>query len=87
MPHHTPSFNMILATFVFIILFYRLSQVNYNFALSPSFVRQEIVAAPKDWKLWNGSSSFSTIETHDGHSVQIPNAKNLSECTNGDQFF
>ncbi len=51
---------------------------------SPSFVRQEIVAAPNDWAIWKGSSNVSTIMTHDGHSIQVPNAKNISQCKIGD---
>jgi hypothetical protein len=57
-----------------------------TFAISPSFVRQEIVAAPNDWMLWKGSSNTSVITTHDGHSIQVDNAKNISECKIGNKF-
>jgi hypothetical protein len=65
---------------------YQYFPVSNAFALSPSFVRQEIVAAPNDWNLWNGPSDTSTIKTHDGHSILIDNAKNMSECKIGDKF-
>lgn len=77
---------MILCTSVSIVS-YQTHTNNEAFALSPSFVRQEIVAAPDDWHLWKGSSGISHIKTHDGQSVQVEDAKNISECKNGNKFF
>jgi hypothetical protein len=69
---------------------YRISLIPDTFAisssLSPSFVRQEIIDAPDDWQFWKGSSNVSPIRAHDGHSIQIENANNITQCKIGDKF-
>jgi hypothetical protein len=56
------------------------------FAQSPSFVRQEIVDAANDWIFWKPSSDPSRIPTHDGRSIQVPNANNISGCKSANRF-
>ena len=51
-------------------------------AVSPSFVRQEISDEPKDWQLWNPSSNTFVVPTHNGYSVRVDTAKDISECKN-----
>lgn len=54
---------------------------------SPSFVRQEVIYNPQDWRLWkenSGSYSTSPVYTHAGYVVQIPNAKDISQCKRSD---
>src|ERR1051326_5213891 len=53
---------------------------NNNNNNSPSFVKQEILDAPADWQLWRTSSNMVPITTHDGHTIQVESAKNISEC-------
>jgi hypothetical protein len=50
---------------------------------SPSFVKQEILDAPADWKLWRTSSNMIPVKTHDGHTIQVQSAKDISECKLG----
>jgi hypothetical protein len=50
------------------------------FALSPSFVKEEILAAPNDWIFWKDKSQDETIITHDNHTLPVENAKTMREC-------
>jgi hypothetical protein len=60
---------------------------NNNNNNSPSFVKQEILDAPADWQLWRTSSNMVPITTHDGHTIQVESAKNISECKLGNGEF
>jgi hypothetical protein len=91
---------LVLTLLVLILIMqqsYRLSLNSSTFAISsfssssasssPSFVRQEIIDAADDWQFWKGSSNISTIRGHDGHSIQIENANNITQCKIGDKFY
>ncbi len=56
------------------------------YADSPSFVRQEIKDSIADWQLWKGSLHSFNVTTHDGKSVSLDMANNLSECKSKGQF-
>jgi hypothetical protein len=53
---------------------------NILFAISPSFVRQEIIDDINDWELWKSKSNTTRISIHDGKEINIQNALNLTEC-------
>jgi hypothetical protein len=54
--------------------------VQRTFAISPSFVKQEIVNAPHNWQFWKDPSQYAPIITHDGHLIEIQNAKSMPQC-------
>ena len=67
----------------------KLSIYNETFAVSPSFVRQEITDAPADWKIIKSPNSFFLphhggdsipLTTQDGYLTGVPLARNESEC-------
>jgi hypothetical protein len=58
----------------------KISPIEQTFAESPSFVRQEIVDPANDWIFWNVPTSKSIVNTQNGYSIAIDNAKNASEC-------
>ena len=85
------SSEYLLLTFLTSILIMQpyLLSITHNVSAvspSPSFVRQEIVAAANDWTLWKEPSDVTPIPTHDGHSIQVENAKDMSQCKIGGKF-
>jgi hypothetical protein len=85
-----PSESLLL-TFLALILIMQtyLISIAHNVSAvspSPSFVRQEIVAAPNDWTLWKKPSDVTAVPTHDGHLIQVENAKDISQCKIGGNF-
>ena len=49
-------------------------------AISPPFVRQEIIDDNNDWELWNGKSDSTIISTHYGKKIDIKKAQTITEC-------
>jgi hypothetical protein len=49
-------------------------------AISPSFVKQEILSAPNDWIFWKDKSQAYPIITNDNHTLEVENAKTISQC-------
>jgi hypothetical protein len=74
-------FLCIVLTFVIIqSLSIKLVLDNQIFAISPSFVRQEIIDDYNDWELWESKSDITPIFTHDGQTIKIQNADDITEC-------
>ena len=61
-------------------LVYKPSICNETFAVSPSFVRQEITDAPADWKKIQLPQTNQVISTQDCYFTSVPYARNEAEC-------
>jgi hypothetical protein len=53
---------------------------NEAYAVSPSFVRQAITDPARDWALLTFTNDTVPVRTHDGSIMDVPLARNLSEC-------
>ena len=83
------KYTMLLISIVSILimklfLFLPLPSPSFSqaFAISPSFVRQEMLAASGDWALWKVPNIIG-VTTHDGHIIPIESATNISQCKAG----
>lgn len=77
----TTCFLIILLAFVIInSSLIKLDIQNQIFALSPSFVRQEIIDDINDWELWKSKEEKTPITMQNGKSINIQNAVNKTEC-------
>jgi photosystem II reaction center protein PsbP len=61
-------------------LAYKPSIYNETFAVSPSFVRQELTDAPADWHMYENKTNSVPIYTQDGSLTLVNYAINESEC-------